>query len=47
MELTTGSIMFFGGLGGAAIGIILLFVLPGFFAKQRQKLLKKMENHTA
>ena len=40
--MTTGSIMFYGGIAGIAVGIILALVCLKIFPRQRKRLLDKL-----
>lgn len=40
--MTTGSIMFFGGIAGIVIGIILALICLRVFPRQRKRLLDKL-----
>lgn len=40
--MTTGSIMFYGGIAGIAVGIILALVCLRVFPRQRKRLLEKL-----
>lgn len=40
--MTTGSIMFFGGIAGIAVGIILALVCLRVFPRQRKRLLDEL-----
>ena len=44
MVITLGTIMFFGGILGMVICMVMLFILPGIFEKQKRKLFEQMEN---
>lgn len=40
--MTTGSIMFYGGIAGVAIGILLTFICVKIFPRQRKHLLEEL-----
>ena len=40
--ITTGTLMYYGGMIGTGIGILLLVICLIIFPKQRKKLLKKL-----
>lgn len=40
--MTTGSIMFYGGIAGIALGIILAFICLRVFPRQRKRLLDEL-----
>ena len=42
MEMTTGSLMFFGGIAGIVIGIVLALICLRVFPKQRKRLLDEL-----
>ena len=41
--MTMGSMMFYGGIGGAITGVIGLLICLKIFPRQREKLLKKLK----
>ena len=43
MEITIGSMMFIGGVAGAAICIILFLMTAPVFRKQKKRLLEKLQ----
>lgn len=42
VKMTTGSIMFYGGIVGVAIGILLALICMKVFPRQRKRLLEKL-----
>lgn len=40
--MTLGNMMFYGGIAGAAVGVILIFICVNVFPKQRKKMLEKL-----
>ncbi|MGN0408062.1 MAG: hypothetical protein ACI4EJ_07370 [Bacteroides sp.] len=43
MEITIGSMMFIGGVAGAAICLILFLMTAPVFRKQKKRLLEKLQ----
>ena len=42
-NLTTGSLMYYGGFLGIGVGVFFLLICLAVFPRQRKKLLKKLE----
>ncbi len=42
-NLTTGSLMYYGGFFGIGVGILSILICLAVFPKQRKKILKKLE----
>lgn len=40
--MTVGNLMFYGGIAGVAVGIILIIVCVNVFPRQRKKMLDKL-----
>lgn len=40
--MTVGDIMFYGGIAGAAVGVILIIICVNVFPRQRKKMLEKL-----
>lgn len=40
--MTMGNLMFYGGIAGVAVGIILIIVCVNVFPRQRKKMLEKL-----
>jgi hypothetical protein len=46
MGITLGTLMFYGGIAGMVLCIVVVLLLAGIFKRQRERLLKQIEQET-